>query len=396
METRLNHALDLAKSRDSKSRERFVSGLRAYVLLDLAGELREDYEQSVLPQHLKRGGEKPADGPAVHDLLKPSPTFQFYSSLRCATQEMVWNAVLDSVEENSESLNRTAAKLTANAKGSLELDDTLDAPRYADAVDVHLMPGNYSGQEGATLEAGAVYDNGLNVFAFGAMGAQLNDIGWSMAKFLHLKFPDLAPREIVDVGCTIGHNTLPWKSVYPDAKVTGLDLAASCLRYAHARAEAMNVEAHFRQASADCLPFADNSVDIVFSSMFLHELPTKMIHAYFAEAHRVLRPGGVLLNMELPPNEALEPYDAFYLDWDCYYNNEPFYKGFRDQDYTELTVAGGFERDNFFQGIMPRFTYGTPDEFRAAVAGGGEFDDNTGRLSDQIQWYGFGSVKAGG
>ena len=49
--------------------------------------------------------------------------------------------------------------------------------------------------------------------------------------------------------------------------------------------------------------------------------------------HRVLKPGGVLLTMELPPNTSLDPYEQFYLDWDCYYNNEPFYKAFRDQDY---------------------------------------------------------------
>ena len=59
--------------------------------------------------------------------------------------------------------------------------------------------------------------------------------------------------------------------------------------------------------------------DVVFSSMFLHELPLKDIRAYLAEAHRVLKPGGILLTMELPPNNRMEPYDRFYLDWD-YYN----------------------------------------------------------------------------
>ena len=39
--------------------------------------------------------------------------------------------------------------------------------------------------------------------------------------------------------------------------------------------------------------------------------------------------------MELPPNDALGAYEAFYLDWDCFYNNEPYYKGFRDLSYPD-------------------------------------------------------------
>lgn len=41
------------------------------------------------------------------------------------------------------------------------------------------------------------------------------------------------------------------------------------------------------------------------------------------EAHRVLKPGGLLLDMELPPNKIPQPCHAFYLDWNSFYNNEP-------------------------------------------------------------------------
>ena len=190
------------------------------------------------------------------------------------------------------------------------------------------MPGSYQGTLSAGAEAGVVYDNGLDVFSFGVMGENLDDIGHSMANFTRLRWPDLDPQLIVDVGCTIGHNTVPWKQAFPSAEVHGLDAASPCLQYGHARAEAMGVPIQFKQALCDALPYDDNSVDVVFSSMFLHELPTPQIKAFFNEAHRVLKPGGVLINMELPPNDVLGAYDAFYLDWDCFYNNEPFYKEF--------------------------------------------------------------------
>ncbi len=390
METRLPHDLNIDKTGWHRARERAVSSLRAYVLNNLAGDLRADYETAVEPTL----DEPPADGVAVHKAMRPRPAFRLYSSLRCTAQELVWSTVIDSINQQADVLEEQAEALTTKSgvAGTLELDESTELPDYYRAVDVHLMPGNY---DGAAAEAGvlpgAVYDNGFNVFAFGAMGKEHNDIGWSMANFVKLRFPDIEPATIVDVGCTIGHNTLPWKQTFPDADVYGVDIAGACLRYAHARATSLGVEAHFRQASSDRLPFDDASVDVVFSSMFLHELPAKHIGRFISEAHRVLRPGGVLINMELPPNAALPPFDAFYLDWDSYYNNEPFYKAFRDQDYRSLCTDAGFESENFFEGVMPRYTYVDADDFEKAVLSPAEFDEDTGRLSDAIQWYGFGA-----
>ena len=395
MQTRLPHDLNVAKSRDQRSRERAVSSLRGYVLNALANEMREDYERAVLPK-LTEQGAPPADGPAVHKAMRERSVFRFYSSMRCTAQELVWNSVIDSINPSAESLAEACEQqaATSEALGTVALDPSLATPAYYDAVDVHLMPGNYDGATADSVLPGAVYDNGFNVFAFGAMGEHHNDIGMSMANFVRLRFPDIEPRVIVDVGCTIGHNTLPWKQTFPAAEVHGIDLAAPCLRYGHARAQSLGVEVHFKQGSSDHLAFDDASVDVVFSSMFLHELPKKHIERFLAEAHRVLRPGGVLINMELPPNAALSPYDAFYLDWDSYYNNEPFYKNFRDQDYRGLCVGAGFEAASFFESVMPRYTYVDESAFAAAIGADAEFDEDTGRLSDAIQWYGFGARKS--
>ncbi len=88
-------------------------------------------------------------------------------------------------------------------------------------------------------------------------------------------------------------------------------------------------------------------------------------------------------------------YEQFYLDWDSYYNNEPFYKDFRDQNPKQLTTEAGFSADAYFEGVMPRYTYTAEEDFIAMAQAGPKFGEDTGRLSDIIFWYGFGSVKQG-
>ena len=384
----LQHSLTLNKNLDQRARERFTSSMRAWVLTDLAAQMQADYVQASAETN-----ESHESGEAVHEFLKERGLFKWYSSLRCATQELVWQSVLRAIESDPDSVQNISAAATPKHGGTLALDDTIDLPEYIDTMDVHLMPGNYQGGHSQGAEAGAVYDNGLDVFSFGVMGKNLDDIGHSMANFTRLKWPELNPKLIVDVGCTIGHNTVPWKQTFPEAEVHGLDAASPCLQYGHARAEAMGVPIAFKQALCDALPYSDNSVDVVFSSMFLHELPTPIIKAFFNEAHRVLKPGGALINMELPPNDALGAYDAFYLDWDCFYNNEPFYKDFRDLSYSGLCSDAGFAEQDFFQATMPRFTYVSEAEFAQASGAEATFDADTGRLSDTITWYAFGAQK---
>ena len=386
----LQHSLTLNKNLDQRARERFTSSMRAWVLTDLAAQMQADYVQASAETN-----DSHESGEAVHEFLKERGLFKWYSSLRCATQELVWQSVLRAIESDPDSIQNISAAATPTHGGSLTLDDSIDLPEYIDTMDVHLMPGNYQGGHSQGAEAGVVYDNGLDVFSFGVMGKNLDDIGHSMANFTRLKWPELNPKLIVDVGCTIGHNTVPWKQTFPDAEVHGLDAASPCLQYGHARAEAMGVPIAFKQALCDALPYSDNSVDVVFSSMFLHELPTPVIKAFFNEAHRVLKPGGVLINMELPPNDALGAYDAFYLDWDCFYNNEPFYKDFRDLSYSGLCSDAGFAEQDFFQATMPRFTYVSEAEFAQASGAEATFDADTGRLSDTITWYAFGAQKGG-
>ena len=197
----LKHSLALSKKSDQKARERFTSSMRAWVLTDLAIQMRQDYEKAVDSSKSFHDS-----GEAVHEFLKQRDLFKWYSSLRCATQELVWQSVLTAINHDPECESRLE-KISKTAplefEGTLTLDTACTLPDYFQQMDVHLMPGNYQGSSDNGTEAGIVYDNGLDVFSFGVMGENLDDIGHSMANFSRLNWPDLNPRLIVDVGCTI-------------------------------------------------------------------------------------------------------------------------------------------------------------------------------------------------
>jgi ubiquinone/menaquinone biosynthesis C-methylase UbiE len=383
----LLHALRLKRTPDERGRARFVTELRRLVSHELAEGLRRSFERDV-PAREQRAAR---NGEAVHRLARSLEAFRFYSALRVAAQDMVYQSVCAPIERQRDALAERAAELAREQPlGSLTLDPVLPIPRSVSAIDIHLMPGSYTRDEGPDdLTAGAVYDNRLQVTAMGLMGRNLDDIGQSIASYVRAQYPDFQPRRILDLGCTIGHNTGAWKDVFPQAQVHGIDVAAPCLRYALARARAQHRTIHVHQMNATALKFPDASFDVVFSSMFLHELPRRDIASVFREAHRVLRPGGLMLHMELPPNRSLEPFDQFYLDWDSFYNNEPFYKPYRDQDPRALCRAAGFDDERFFERAIPSVADALAWKSRNQTP----IDAAVGKLAKGVRWYFFGAWK---
>lgn len=388
----LQHAMQPSLMPEDVARGRFVSALRRFILNDLAHDMRTAYDERVAPAFQKANGRQPQSSSEVHMAMRGDSAFNVYSACRVHAQKMVWSAVKPVVHRERAAIEAAAH---AHGNGEVSLSPEMDMPRNVTAIDVHLMPGGYSGDPEYPLEAGAVYDQGLAIFSMGLMGQNLDDIGLSMSGYIRHAFPDFHPQAILDVGCTIGHNTLPWKKTYPDAQVHAVDVSAPGLIYGAARATMQGADVKFQQMNAEALEYPDGSFDLIFTSMFLHELSKKTRAAFFKEAHRLLRPGGLLLNMELPPNSQMGAFEGFYLDWDCYYNKEPYYKGFRDEEPRDLCENGGFKPDNFLQFVVPSVgIYGEDAVKTAAQADHHEVNrETTGRLADGVQWFGFGAWK---
>ncbi len=384
-------AADLAPAtHDEQARQAFVSALRRHVMVDLAAAMRASWEQQVAPRFERRYGRPAADGLEVRRAMRNQPIYRFWSVLRYNAQEMTWQSVLPQIERHLPALREAAKTARRRQQGSLRLDPDLALPREYTALDIHLMPGNFHTEDGPDdVRQGALYELGTAVFGSGLQLRRRGAVGLSMAHFLRLAQPDFRPARILDLGCTVGANTLPYAEVYPEAAVHGIDLSAPQLRFALARAQANGYAVHFSQQNAEHTDFPDGYFDLIVSSFFLHELPTASTQRVFREAHRLLAPGGLMLHMELPPAAAVDPYYNFFLDWDAYHNNEPHYAEFRRQDFADLCERAGFARHRFIQRRIGNWTVTDADTFAAIARGEREAPAHGNGAS----WFVFGAWK---
>ena len=97
---------------------------------------------------------------------------------------------------------------------------------------------------------------------------------------------------VLDVGCGTGEVALAIAARVPGAKVVGIDASPEMIARARAKAAKSASRVEFQVAAIESLPFADDSFDVVTSSLMLHHLPVDLKRAGLAEVRRVLKPGG--------------------------------------------------------------------------------------------------------
>jgi ubiquinone/menaquinone biosynthesis C-methylase UbiE len=115
-----------------------------------------------------------------------------------------------------------------------------------------------------------------------------------------------AGARLLDVGCGTGTLTLEAKRrCGGEGRVHGLDVSPQMIARARAKAADAGLDVTLEVASADALPFADESCDIVLCSLALHHLRRSQRRTAIAEMARVLAPGGRLVIVELSRESGL-------------------------------------------------------------------------------------------
>jgi malonyl-CoA O-methyltransferase len=174
------------------------------------------------------------------------------------------------------------------------------------------------------------------------------------------------PARILDLGCGPGRASAAMKKRWPKSEVIAVDVALPMLR------EVPRQTSFWRPVKRVCadagrLPFADQSAELIFSSLCLQwvdDLPGAL-----DEFRRVLRPGGLLLFATFGPETLNELRDAYLQAGE---RNPPLSPLAMIQQVGDGLVGAGF-RDPVLDSDRYTLTYAEPmtllRELRAIGAG---------------------------
>jgi SAM-dependent methyltransferase len=125
--------------------------------------------------------------------------------------------------------------------------------------------------------------------------------------------------KILDVGSGCGLSTFVYADLFPNASVTGIDIAAPYARFQRARAQhrgSKNTQFYWLNAqNMSAIP--DNTYDIVSFTYVLHEMKRSNSMEILKEIKRVLKPGGAVSGFEVSyienavQRELLEHFTTF-------------------------------------------------------------------------------------
>ncbi|MEQ8517346.1 MAG: class I SAM-dependent methyltransferase, partial [Chromatocurvus sp.] len=191
------------------------------------------------------------------------------------------------------------------------------------------------------------------------------DSGLQFAAMVQDFDADLAPRRILELGCGVGHMAIGLKQAWPAAEVHGVDLSGSFVRAGHLWAEDMGIPVHFHQADARDTGLEPGSFDLIVSQILFHETWHDVLPEILREAQRLLAPGGLFFNVDVPyqPERLTAPQQVTHA-WQERHNGEPFWVGFVDTDVRGALTEAGFTEARVFSdyrspgGGRPYFIFG--------------------------------------
>lgn len=363
----LDHPVLPKPDHDERARQEFAKSYKQFIQQGLLPGLGPVFQGRAAKAFEKKHGRAPGDRFDIRKAMVSDPYHQHYAAANRIAQELLWDSVADTIERQLPDLMARAKELSAQSAAIVESSPDFPTPRYVTELDIHCMPGGYAGEASPDdIATGALYDRGVYLYAMGYLGPHNDDMGRSVCNYIKRRLNGFSPKRILDMGCTVGHSTVPYKELFPDAEVIGIDVAGPQVRYAHARAKGLGQDVAFLQRNAENTGFEAGSFDLIVSHILLHETSGKAMPQIFKECYRLLKPGGYMIHADLPPFDLMDPFTQFILDNETYFNNEPFWGAMRDLDQIQLSVDAGFAREDVKFDTAPMAVM----EFAAAHAEG--------------------------
>ncbi|HUT48567.1 MAG TPA: class I SAM-dependent methyltransferase [Alphaproteobacteria bacterium] len=309
----------------------FLLSAKLYWTREIFPALKRDYQIRAAD-----AGKQPESAAEVAALIGDTTLYRSYAWLERHLQRFKYSGRygLQPYHAQQRAALEPGIDPAALPPGMLELDDPTELPAYYTGVDIHQHPGGVWSDE----IAGFVYERGARTTT-PTHGGRHQDLHDRLADAIEAGG---APERLLDMGCGFGKSTEPLYERFRDSDVFGVDLSAPCLKLAARRAadhQARNVRYAQRDAAATGLEAG--TFDVVTSTMLLHEMPPKVVEATFAEAHRLLKPGGRMVHLDF--HHLPDAFARFIHYGHGRRNNEPFMEPFAKMELKSVLADAGFE-----------------------------------------------------
>ena len=158
---------------------------------------------------------------------------------------------------------------------------------------------------------------------------------------------------VLDLACGTATLTILLKQDQPRAEVVGIDGDEKILAIAKTKASSADVEIQFDEGMSFDLPYANESFDMVVSSLFFHHLSRENKVRTLGEVSRVLKPDGEfhVADWGLPANAVMKISSRFIQLLDGFEITADSFGGL----LPELIIGAGFtavEETNSFNTLF--------------------------------------------
>lgn len=227
-------------------------------------------------------------------------------------------------------------RLKALQQGPTQIEQRLDAvPAYFDGVEFHRTTGGWDGHEyQGFIHSELVHRHYVALTYPGDIYAQRRQV---LAELPRQDF-----KRIFEMGTSTGQYTRGLQQTYPDAQITGCDLSLRALEQAQRVANENGWTWRLLRVPAEDTGLPSGSFDLVTSYILLHEIPGDIVKKCFAEAFRLLEPGGWMLMSDVTAFQVMDRRTEWWVNWEAINGGEPHWRSSASLDLAQVARDVGF------------------------------------------------------